>query len=286
MINVLSAGFFTTVQDLGRMGFKDIGVPVSGAMDLFSATLANRILNNNDNDAVLEITFGGCKLQFLAPTVICISGADTSAVLNTNKIALHTAIQVQTDDVLEFGKPAYGIRSYLAVKGGFQTEVVLKSRSFYKEITASYLLQKGDMLPVAAMAIKESISFSSVKVTEEHLSAKYLEAYPGPEYEWLSQKQQEKLHRLQFTISNDNNRMGYRLKEPIDNTLATMLTSAVLPGTVQLTPSGTLIVLMRDCQVTGGYPRILQLTDDAIDKLAQKTTHHTFQFKILSLVHD
>ena len=74
--------------------------------------------------------------------------------------------------------------------------------------------------------------------------------------------------------------MGYRLEEPIDNKFGSMLTSAVLPGTVQLTPSGKLIVLMRDCQVTGGYPRILQLTDDAINKLAQKTTNHTFKFKI------
>ena len=86
----------------------------------------------------------------------------------------------------------------------------------------------------------------------------------------MSKTEQELLIETQFTISNDNNRVGYRLKEVFKNQLKPILTSGVLPGTVQLTPSGELIILMRDCQVTGGYPRVLQLTEEAINILAQK----------------
>jgi allophanate hydrolase subunit 2 len=96
----------------------------------------------------------------------------------------------------------------------------------------------------------------------------------------LSLYQQRLLFENTFSISKDISRMGYRLNELIVNDVPTLLTSSVLPGTVQLTPSGTLIILMRDCQVTGGYPRILQLSEKAIDILSQKTTKQKFNFLI------
>ena len=95
----------------------------------------------------------------------------------------------------------------------------------------------------------------------------------------LTLTQKEKL-KQQFTISVQNNRVGYRLEEPLENNLQSILTSAVLPGTVQLTPSGKLIVLMRDCQVTGGYLRVLQLSEKAINQLSQKTTGDKIKFDI------
>ncbi len=283
MIKVVSSGFYTTIQDLGRFGFGDIGVPDSGAMDLYSATLANHILGNKDSDAVLEITLGKCKLLFNNESIICVSGADLSPQLNGESIKQNLAIVVRKDDILTFDKPVYGVRCYLAVKGGFQIKVVLNSRSFYKGITESYVLKKNDILPIRTLVSGIKKSFSSVKIDKDHFATISIEVYTGPEYELLDKIQRENLNKTLFTISNENNRMGYRLEEPIENELESMLTSAVLPGTVQLTPSGKLIVLMRDCQVTGGYPRILQLTDDAINKLAQKTTNDTFKFKIIPL---
>ncbi len=280
MIKVISSGFYTSIQDLGRFGFGDIGIPVSGAMDLYSAKLANYIIGNNDTDSVLEIALGKVKLLFDNQCVICISGADLSSKLNNKKIALNTALEITKGDILTFDKPIYGVRSYLAVKGGFQTDVVLKSRSFYKGITDKFILKNHDILPIETTNSKISKSLSSIKINKLHFSTSTIEVYPGPEYELLNIIQKEKLSKTLFTISKDNSRMGYRLEELIHNTLKSMLTSAVLPGTVQLTPSGKLIVLMRDCQVTGGYPRILLATDDAINKLAQKTTNHTFKFKI------
>ena len=110
-----------------------------------------------------------------------------------------------------------------------------------------------------------------------------IEVYTGPEYNLLNALPKEQFSKTLFTISKENSRMGYRLQEHIENDLGSLLTSAVLPGTVQLTPSGKLIILMRDCQITGGYPRILQLTESSINNLAQKTTGDTFTFKIVPL---
>ena len=107
-----------------------------------------------------------------------------------------------------------------------------------------------------------------------------LQCYPGPDFEELNKQQKKRLFEP-FTISEDNNRVGYRLHETIENNLKPILTSAVLPGTVQLTPSGTLIVLMRDAQVTGGYPRVLQLTSFSVDILSQMITGNSIKFGVL-----
>tara|TARA_B110000208_G_C11680498_1_gene398555 strand:- start:108 stop:953 length:846 start_codon:yes stop_codon:yes gene_type:complete len=278
MIKVLKAGFYTSIQDKGREGYASIGVPVSGVMDTYSADLANRILNNVETVAVLEIAFGFCAFEFLSETTICISGGHFSPKINGVPISLQTRIRVYENEVLTFGHPTFGARCYLAVKNGFLTARVLKSRSFFQNITQQSLLRKGDVLPIGIFKEGTNSSNTSVKVAKSHFESQIITCYKGPEFDALETFQKEALVKQVFTISNDNSRMGYRLNELVENDLSSILTSAVLPGTVQLTPSGKLIVLMRDCQVTGGYPRVLQLTNTAINQLAQKKTNHTFQF--------
>jgi biotin-dependent carboxylase-like uncharacterized protein len=280
MIKVLKAGFYASIQDRGRVGFASKGVPVSGVMDGYSSTMANSILNNAVNDAVLEITFGGCELQFLTATIICISGADFSASINNKLIILNSKIKVQKNDILSFGKINFGVRTYLAVEGGFTSDIILGSRSFYPLITNDFIIRKNDLLPITTFNTDVESSHTSVKTIKSHFDSKEINCFKGPEFELLNRHQQKKIVEELFTISNDNNRMGYRLTETIQNNLPSILTSAVLPGTVQLTPSGKLIILMKDCQVTGGYPRILQLTENALHKLAQKTTNQLLFFSL------
>ena len=281
MIKVLHPGFFNTIQDKGRVGFAEFGVPNSGAMDSYSADLANHILNNSLENALLEITFGGCSLQFLENTIICISGADFSAMLNDTKVSLNTQVEIRKNDVLTFGKRIFGSYAYLAVKGGFQSEIKLKSRSFFQNITNEHLLKKGDLLPILSTNKEYSTLNASIKFSKHHFESKEIHCYKGPEFDMLTDFQQKALFEKSFTISKEINRIGYKLNEFIENNLPQILTSAVLPGTVQLTPSGKLIVLMRDCQVTGGYPRILQLSENSINQFAQKTTNDTFRFSLL-----
>ena len=281
MIKVLNSGFLTSVQDIGRVGFANIGVPISGAMDQYSAKLSNVILGNKDTDAVMEITFGGCEFLFVEETEICISGADFSAKINNHDIVLNKATKVDAGDVLSFGKQQLGIRTYLAVSGGFKTEKILNSRSFFKGVTKLSIIKKGDRLSFNSSSQNLRVTSSSIKFDKLHFQTKAINCFKGPEYDLLSAIQKKQIEETFFTISNANNRMGYRLNEKIPNDLKSMLTSAVLPGTVQLTPSGKVIILMRDCQVTGGYPRILALTNNAINKLSQKTTRDSFCFKLI-----
>lgn len=278
MLKVLKAGFYTSVQDKGRIGFASIGVPVSGAMDSFSSDLANSILGNSINDAVLEITLGACQFQFLKKTIICISGADFSAKLNDDFISLNSRIIVQKNDILSFGKVQFGVRAYVSIKGGFLSEKKLWSNSYFKNITSDFIIRKNNELSFKDCNTEFTSTKSIIKVNENHFNAIEINCYKGPEFDLLNEYQKKILSEKKFTISKDNNRMGYKLAETLQNNLPQILTTAVLPGTVQLTPSGKLIVLMRDCQVTGGYPRILQLTEMAINHLAQKTTKDILRF--------
>lgn len=283
MLKVLKAGIFTTIQDYGRVGFAAVGVPVSGAMDSYSANFANFILNNGLENSVLEITFGGSSFQFLEKTMICISGGDFSPTINNNPIQLNKRIIIQQNDILSFGKVNYGVRCYLAIKGGFLTVKKLGSRSFYQNITKDFILRKNDLLSYHKNELNLLSSQTAVKTNKNHFESQFLKCYKGPEFYLLNAHQQEKLLTQLFSISKDNSRMGYKLNGILENELPQILTSAVLPGTVQLTPSGNLIVLMRDCQVTGGYPRVLQLSSASINRLAQKTTNHALQFSLIGI---
>ena len=283
MIKVLKAGFYATIQDRGRVGFAAMGVPVSGAMDMFSAEISNSLLNNDLDDAVLEITFGGTELQFLSGTFIAVSGANFNPVLNQKEIRQNKRIKVCEGDVLSFRKSSLGARSYMAVKGGFQTTKVLKSRSQFKNITQNFRVKKDELLVIKLHPKDLKPTNTSLKISPNHFVSSFIECFEGPEFYLLSEKQKKILLNTVFSISSDNNRMGYRLKETIKNNFSSILTTSVLPGTVQLTPSGKLIILMRDCQVTGGYPRILQLSETAINQLAQKTTNSTFKFNQISI---
>lgn len=283
MIKVLHAGFYTSVQDLGRSRYGHFGVPVGGCLDRFSGGLANEILGNSPDDAVLEITLGKVRLLFDKQIYICITGANFSPILNERPIKMQSVVRVHKGEVLSFGKRRYGTRTYLAISGGIRTEKILGSRSFYKNITAKTVLKNNDILPLRATRNSIADLASVVKVKKERFTEMGLQAFYGPEFSQLPPDRQDFLKSQTFTISKDNNRMGYRLEEVMENSLRPILTSAVLPGTVQLTPSGKLIILMRDGQITGGYPRVLQLSEQAISRLAQKTTGDKVRFSLLKV---
>ena len=278
MVKVIESGFYTAVQDLGRFGIQQFGVPVSGVMDSYSAKVANALLHNNENDAVLEITMTGSRLQFNCDTCICIAGADISPKLNNKLVKLYSVLNIKEGDILTFGKLKYGYRCYLAVSGGFQTEICMNSRSMYKSITSRFVLAKNDELAILEHDDIIEKSNASIKINTNRFGLNDIEVFKGPEFELLTKKQQKQLLSNKFTISKDNNRMAYQLVEILENNIKPIITSLVLPGTVQLTPSGKLIVLMRDCQTTGGYPRVFQLKESSIDVLSQKLAGNNIHF--------
>ncbi len=280
MLKVLNTGLWSSIQDQGRFGFRHLGIPVSGVMDKRSANLANLLLNNPPQTAVMEITLNGPELQFLKQTTIAIVGADMSPKLNGELQHLNTAFDVDVNDILSFGHLSYGARCYLAVKNGFKTTKDLDSRSFYSSITQHSRLSVDELIKYHEFKSELNVSHASVKIDENHFSNITLKVSKGPEFKFLSIDEHGKLLNQNFTISKNNDRMAYQLEELLDNNLSQILTSAVLPGTVQLTPGGKLIVLMRDCQTTGGYPRVLQLSEEAINCLSQKKLGDTVRFSL------
>jgi biotin-dependent carboxylase-like uncharacterized protein len=279
MIKVIKEGLFSTIQDSGRFGYKNIGIPVSGAMDQASAKLANLLLGNDERSAVLEMTLLGPTLEFMNDTYISITGADMNPVLNKQKILLNKTLLINKGDILCLSHSTNGMRSYLGVKGGFNSETKLGSKSFYRGITKREKLIKNDK-------IKFDQAISSPKTVNKNINdfkinrKGDIKVFKGPEFDLLDTYSKDIIFNTDFTIGI-NNRMGYNLVEPIKNSISSIISSPVMPGTVQLTPSGKIIILCRDCQTTGGYPRILQLDKNSINCLSQKTIGEIINFKLV-----
>ena len=279
-IKVKQPGLLTSVQDFGRTGFASYGVPQSGVMDLYSAKIANLLVGNTEYEAVIEITMMGPTLIFEEEMLVALSGLEAVVTLNDKKIELLRPFEVKNGDVLQIKQITKGIRLYLAVNGGFQTEMKLKSRSMYEPITKTSALQKGDQLHIAEYRDTKEKTFAHLKYEAEKYASDVIEVYPGPEFDFLTDAMIDKLLQQTFSVSKNNSRMAYQLEETLDNNLKPILTQPVLPGTVQFTPGGNLIILMRDAQTTGGYPRIFQLTEESINLLAQKKQGDAIRFQL------
>lgn len=279
-VEVLKPGLSTSIQDKGRLGYAKYGIPFSGTMDRYSATFANALVQNREEDALMEITLLGPKLYFPFTTKIAISGLSAQIFLNDVPIPLNQAISVPEKSVLEIKRVTKGRYAYLAVAGGFLNKKILKSRSQYKNISKYSSLQKKDKIPLKLY--KEGVFIDDSNTKVRYAFEKYgdipIEVMPGPEFKYLTKKEQQALLNSSFTVSPDSNRMAYIFEERIIAKTKPILTSPVLPGTVQLTPGGKLITLMRDAQVTGGYPRVLQVQSDSINALAQKKAHEKVRF--------
>jgi len=279
MLRLLKSGFYTSVQDRGRFGYRDKGVPVSGVMDNLAIEKANGLLENDEDDAVLEITMTGPTVEFGEDTYIVLSGAPMSVTLNNQPIINYKVYKIAVGDILSYGRLENGFRSYLAVKSGFKTKKILNSRSYSNAITTITYLKDGSEIPY------ESCSHFQPKISELKIDSYFdetvIEVAKGPEFEILDDDQLDQIFGLDFSVAKENNRMAYQLNEKIKGHEKSMLTSATLPGTIQFTPAGRLIILMKDGQTTGGYPRILQLTDRAISILAQKKSGDILSFKLL-----
>lgn len=282
MIEVIKTGFYDSIQDLGRFGYQQYGIPYAGVMDISAAVLANTLLGNDSGEAVLEMTMSGPQLKFCCDTYVCLTGADISPSLNEKPINLNAVISVSQNDMLSFGRLRHGMRSYMAVLGGFKTEMVYGSKSMYKGITGQFRIAKNDRLAISESKKVSNKKNAKIKGMNTYLESNIIKVYKGPEFDKLSKSNIDYLFSKPFKISKDSNRMAYQLDEKIENTLEAILTSLVMPGTIQLTPDGQLIILMRDCQTTGGYPRVLQLAEKSIDSVAQKSLGQSIQFELIN----
>jgi biotin-dependent carboxylase-like uncharacterized protein len=281
MIEVVSGGLYTSMQDLGRYGYRRYGVPLSGAMDSYSARLANQLIGNFEGEAVMEITHIGPVLRFKNSTEIAITGAGFVPTLNDVEVSLNTRTYVPKDGILKFGLPGYGLRAYLSVLGGFNSEKKLGSYSQYFGITKKETIEKGDSFVLKPHKGKPHTATASFKVSKNHFSSNSIDVFAGPEFRLASKSIQKKILETELTIGSESNRMAYILKGWNGVSAQEIITAPVQPGTVQLTPSGQCLVLMRDAQTTGGYARVLQLTESSINSISQKRAGTVLHFKLI-----
>ena len=276
---VIEAGMYTSVQDSGRVGWRHRGVPVSGPMDRESFTQANAVLGNPEDAACLEITQMGPTLLFNDPTWVSVSGAEISIEKNKVKQQMDSGLFCDVGDVLRLGQTKKGVRSYLAFQGGLQTEIYLGSRAQFYPISPSATLEKGEKLyfhPTSATTIPRSKA-SKGPIASLHQEDKLI-VHKGLDWDACPDAIREALFSTTLLLGS-NNRMGYRIEAALPKSDNQPLSGIVVPGTVQLTPGGNLLVAMQDGQVTGGYLRILQLDPAAINFLAQQASGKKLQLQ-------
>ena len=248
-------------------------------MDAQSAKRANTILGNDPNDAVLEMSIQGGIYRFDSPTFVCVSGAPMKFTLNGIHGESNCMIPIQPEDEIEFSQVSEGVYTYLAVKGGFKSSIRMGSRSMHPSLFGVSRLKEGDVIECTSIdTAPDKIVGNASDVS---LSSKMI-VYPGPEFTCL--KTPEQLGDLFLKVAG-HNRMGIRVlpSNYFHRRHSTIKSSVVFPGIVQLTPSGELIVLHRDCQVTGGYPRVLLTDEKGLNQIAQIRQGATIQFELADL---
>lgn len=280
-LTILKTGPGTSIQDLGRIGYADFGVPASGGLDMRSLSWVNHLLKNKVSDAVLEICQPGLHVKFDSPTLICLAGAQSTIKLNGALICSNGTMEVQSNDEIEIGSFSEGSTLYLGVKNGFQTGEIINSRSWFKGITDADFAKKADQIPYFTNQQLPVFTASKAKWNFEWSAEQSIEVYPGPDWKLLNHKNQKIIESTEFTISDLKNRMAIQLTELLPNSMPEMITAPVFPGTVQLTSGGKLLILMKDAQVTGGYPRILHVTEKGLSILAQKKPQQKIRFRLI-----
>ncbi len=287
-LHFLKAGLQTLIQDQGRVGYQSYGVPVSGVMDKKSAALANELVGNPTDTPVLEITLLGPKIQIQGDCQIAITGADLSPKINKEAIPLYTTITVKDGDTLSFGAIKNGCRAYIAVRGKWQLSKWLNSYSALpysgKEATPKSVIEKGQelIIEVASPIAKKSIPKAEQPV---YKNSERIRVLPGPEFEEFSSYTIAYFFSRGYQLTNDSNRMGYRLDANLIDfkPKREVISSGIIPGTIQITSSGQPVILMADAQTVGGYYRIANVISADMDKLAQLKPGDEVWFSLIRL---
>ncbi len=275
MILVRKTGAFTSIQDLGREGYRRYGIPPGGALDRAAAQLANRLVGNGAHAPLLEITATGPLLEFQANMRIALTGADLQARLNEFPAPYGRSFLVCSGDLLQFGSARRGYRAYLAVAGGLLAQKHWGSCSTYLPAKWGGLrgqtLQKGDLLQPATPLNPSPQDFFGTAQKPQTNGLISLPCLPGPEWGMFSPDSQKDFLCQTFSVHPQSNRMAVRFREKwlAHNIPNKLLSSPVLPGTLQLTHGGELLLIMHDGPTTGGYPRLLNLTEDGLKQAAQ-----------------
>jgi antagonist of KipI len=272
-IRVLSPGLQTTVQDMGRFGWAHYGVSASGAADALALRAANLLVGNAENAAALEMTLVGGTFEFEQAATVAATGSDFSG-----EMPHWTAFEVRGGQTLRFGATRSGARAYLAVRGGLAVPLTMGSASVHvmsgvggRPVRAGDVLEIGDAAtgrPRPGAALPPFAFSGPLRVTA------------GPQAEGFG----EELYASAYTVSEESNRMGLRLRGPaIPSPAGGMLTEGTPLGAVQVPPDGQPIILFVEHQTTGGYPKPANVISADFWRLGQLRPRDPVLFELVSM---
>ena len=278
-LTVLSAGLLTTVQDLGRPGHAHLGVPHSGALDRGAHRLANVLLGNPPEAATLETTLLGCTVRVESAVTVAVTGAVGSVQVDGRPAAWGAAVYVPTGSVLEVGRAAYGVRSYIAFAGGVAVPPVLGSRS--TDLLSGLgpePLRVGDVVPLGtAVGLPTAADVTPHSTPVDRL---VLPLVLGPRDDWFDPESLAALARTDYQVAPASNRVGLRLDGPAlkrrqDGELPS---EGMVLGAVQVPLDGRPVVFLADHPTTGGYPVVGVVASGALDAVAQARAGTSVRF--------
>lgn len=275
-IQIINGGFLTTIQDMGRYGYQETGMAVSGVMDQNSAALANILVGNPVGEAVMEITMMGPALTVTEDNFLALTGGDLGAKLDGVPMPRYEAVPVKAGQSLTFGGMSGGSRAYLAFAGGLQVPKVFGSRSTnLKSKIGGFQGRKlgtGDFIGFAAPKTWLP-NRGRRKLEPEQFSVKELtlRVLMGPQDDAFTEKGISAFLNGTYTITNEYDRMGCRMEGPVIEHVdgGDIITDGISFGSVQVPSHGNPIVMMADHQTTGGYTKIATVISVDLPKLAQ-----------------
>ena len=309
VIKVVAPGMLTTIQDLGRTGYRASGVGPGGAMDALSHRVANLLVGNPDDTAAFEITLLGPRLAFPTGAWVAITGAALGAIVVTAEgesieVPAGHPIWVPAGATLTCGPCSpHGCRSSLAVAGGLDVPLLLGGRG--TDLRSGFggfqgrALQAGDRIAVGASRRKPPADRHRVFVgpqtappeltpwpaggSVDTAASPPIRVLRGPEFDAFSEKSREALFTSTFVITPDSDRSGCRLSGEALPSPAMTLSEVVMAGTIQVPPSGQPIVLAADHPVTGGYPRIAVVATIDLPRIGQAPPGAALRFVEIGL---
>jgi antagonist of KipI len=299
-IRIIKPGMMTTTQDRGRWGYQSLGVPVSGAMDEWALRAANLLCGNKDDEAAIEFTLHGAEMLVEEDSLIAFAGGGARIFIDDEEAPCNRLLHVKAYSLIRLTSYYKGYRMYLAACGGFEFREVLNSKSVYNIAGLGGLngkaLQAGDTLVYKESRKKISEKLSSIlplkdknficarwglmPVSAPDYESPAVRVVTGPEWDWFTEENQKSFFQNSFMITEQSNRMGYRLQgKNLQSTSGQeLLSTAVSSGTLQVTHDGNLVLLMADAQTTGGYPRIGQVANVDLPVCAQLRPGEAIRF--------
>ena len=285
VIQVISPGILSLIQDSGRRGYQKFGVSVGGAMDAEALLLGNRLVGNTPDAAVIEVTLGGAEFAFPQETVIAVTGGNLGAQLGGVPVPEWESFRVPAGSRLAFSGPIEGLRAYLCVAGGIASRPVLGARSTH---TGSGLggLDGGPLKPNAELPVGQTSGEPGLQRVPASLrpqSTRHtaLRVVPGPQEDAFTIAGVDAFYGGEYTVTDRSDRQGVRLDGPqveaVDGRYD-IVSDAVVFGSVQVPGDGKPIVLLADRQTTGGYAKIGVVASVDLPALAQAAPGSTVSF--------